>query len=278
MKFRCLSLGILRILFSSILSCAIPAGTAYATPSTIVWIPSVDIQPFKTFHLNIDGYVRSKKESPGNLTGAGPGGNLAPMYMIGPTVGISPFDKIKAEVGFDLIYGGTNTNFGLDKYPFYGHAKIGTPEDNTWKPAVAVGIYNVGAKSGDARKGELATDQDIAYVLVGKTLPVVGRLSAGGYIGNKKALVTDGRDPSGYFRSDEKGVLLSWDRTMSEISDKLWLGVDYMSGRNVNGALSFGAAWSFAKNVSVIVGYDIWNNRKVAGENTFTAQVDINFP
>ena len=278
MKARSLPLRILRILFSVMLSCGISAGTAYATPSTIVWIPSVDIQPFKTFHLNVDGYLRSKKESPGNLTGAAPDRNLAPMYMIGPTFGISPFERIQAEVGFDMIYGGANTNAGLDKYPFYGHAKIGTPEDNTWKPAIAVGIYNFGTKSGDARKGELATNQDIAYALVGKTLPVVGRLSAGGYIGNKKVLVTDGKDANGNFRPDEKGVLLSWDRTMSEISDKLWLGVDYMSGRNVNGALSFGAAWSFAKNVSVIFGYDIWNNRKVAGENTFTVQVDINFP
>ena len=278
MKTRCLPPRILRILFSIILSSGICAGTAYATPSTIVWIPSVDVQPFKTFHLNVDGYIRSKKESPGNLTGTSSGQNLAPMYMIGPTFGVSPFDKIQAEVGFDLIYGGANTVFGLDKYPFYGHAKIGTPEDNTWKPAIAVGIYNIGLKSGDARKGELATNQDIAYVLVGKTLPVVGRLTAGGYLGNKKALVTDGRDANGNFRPDEKGMLFSWDRTMSEISDRLWLGVDYMSGRNVNGALSFGAAWSFAKNVSVIVGYDIWNNRKVAGENTYTIQVDINFP
>lgn len=278
MKAQSLHLRIIRILFSIMLSCAMSAGTAHATPSTIVWIPSVDIQPFKTFHLNVDSYIRSKKESPGNLTGAAPGQNLAPMYMIGPTFGISPFDKIQVEVGFDLIYGGANTNFGLDKYPFYGHAKIGTPEDNTWKPAIAVGIYNFGTKSGDARKGEIATNQDIAYALIGKTLPVVGRLSAGGFIGNKKALVSDGKDANGNFRSDEKGVLLSWDRTMSEISDKLWLGVDYMSGRNVNGALSFGAAWSFAKNVSVIFGYDIWNNRKVAGENTFTVQVDINFP
>jgi hypothetical protein len=42
--------------------------------------------------------------------------------------------------------------------------------------------------------------------------------------------------------------------------------------------LSFGASWAFAKNVSVIFGYDIYNNKKVAGQNTATIQVDINFP
>jgi hypothetical protein len=269
---------IARTIAAAALLGALAAGTAGATPSTIVWIPSVDIQPYKTFHLNLDTYIRSGKEDPANLTGAAPGQNLSPVYVFGPTVGISPFEKIQAEVGFDLIYGGANTNIGLDKYPFYGHFKIGTPEDNTWKPAVVIGMYNIGTKTGDARKGELATAHDMAYALVGKTLPVVGRLSAGGYVGNKKVLITDEKDASGNFKSDEKGALLSWDRTMPEISDKLWLGVDYMSGRNLNGGVSFGAAWSFAKNVSVIFGYDVWNNRKVAGENTFTVQVDINFP
>jgi hypothetical protein len=278
MKSYALAPRIFRIVFSTALSCAVFAGTAYATPSTQIWIPSTDIQPYKTFHLNLDTYIRSGKEDPANLTGAVSGQNLPPVYVFGPTVGVSPFEKIQAEVGFDLIYGGANTNVGLDKYPFYGHFKIGMPEDNTWKPAVAVGMYNIGTKSGDVRKGELATNQDIAYGLIAKTLPVVGRLSAGGYFGNKKVLVTDEKDAAGNFKSDEKGVLLSWDRTMTEISDKLWLGVDYMGGKNVNGAFSFGAAWAFAKNVSVIFGYDVWNNKKVAGENTFTVQVDINFP
>jgi hypothetical protein len=278
MKSYALARRIFRVVFSTALSCAVFAGTAYATPSTQIWIPSTDIQPYKTFHLNLDTYIRSGKESTGNLTGAAADQNLPPVYVFGPTVGVLPFEKIQAEVGFDLIYGGANTNVGLDKYPFYGHFKIGMPEDNTWKPAVAVGMYNIGTKSGDVRKGELATNQDIAYGLIAKTLPVVGRLSAGGYFGNKKVLVTDEKDAAGNFKSDEKGVLLSWDRTMTEISDKLWLGVDYMGGKNVNGAFSFGAAWSFAKNVSVIFGYDIWNNKKIAGENTFTVQVDINFP
>jgi len=54
--------------------------------------------------------------------------------------------------------------------------------------------------------------------------------------------------------------------------------VDYMSGKNANGALNFGVSWAFAKNVSVIFGYDIYNNTMTGGKNTFTTQVDINFP
>ena len=271
---------IFRIVFSAALSCAVIVGTAYATPSTQIWIPSTDIQPYKTVHLNIDSYVRTKAEGsdPNRQTGVPSNQNLPPVYLIGPTFGVLPFEKIQAEVGFDLIYGGSNTGFGLDKYPAYGHFKIGMPEDNVWKPAVAVGMYNIGTKSGDARKGELATNQDLAYGLVAKTLPVVGRLSAGYFFGNKKVLVTDEKDASGNFKSDEKGVLLSWDRTMTEISDKLWFAVDYQGSKSALGAFSFGASWAFAKNVSVILGYDVYNNKKVAGQNTATIQVDINFP
>ena len=38
------------------------------------------------------------------------------------------------------------------------------------------------------------------------------------------------------------------------------------------------SSWAFSKNVSVILGYDIYNDQQLAGKNTFTTQVDINFP
>jgi len=242
--------------------CGLTATVASATPSTQIWIPSTDVQAYKTVHLNFDTYIRDRNNDDGSRT--------PPVVVIGPTVGVLPFEKIQAEVGFDLISAGGDA----DKYPFYGHFKLGTPEDSLFKlsPAVAVGMYNIGTKSGDARNGELATNQDIAYALVAKTFPVVGRLSAGYFTGNKKVLV----DENG--KSDESGVLLSWDRTMTEISDKLWLAVDYQGSNSALGALSFGASWAFAKNVSVILGYDIYNKKATGGQNTVTMQLDINFP
>ena len=173
MKANALFRRIFRIVFSTALSCAVTAGTAYATPSTQIWIPSTDIQPYKTVHLNFDTYVRTKPEGadPNRQTGVPSNQNLPPVYVIGPTFGVLPFAKIQAEVGFDLIYGGSNTGFGLDKYPAYGHVKIGMPEDNTWIPAVAVGMYNIGTKSGDARKGELATNQGHRVRAGGEDLP-----------------------------------------------------------------------------------------------------------
>jgi hypothetical protein len=190
--------------------------------------------------------------------------------VIGPTVGLLPYEKVQAEFGLDVISAGGDA----DKYPLYFHGKLGTPEDSLFKfsPAVAVGGYNFGTKSGDARNGELATTQDIFYGLVARTIPVIGRLSVGYFSGNKKVLL----DENG--NSDEKGVLLSWDRTMTEISDKLWVAVDYQGSNSYMGALSFGASWAFAKNVSVLLGYDIYNKKATGGENTVTLQLDVNFP
>ena len=191
-----------------------------------------------------------------------------------------PFRKIQAEVGLDFVYGGFNTSGGLDKYPAYGNFKIGMPEDNTFLPAVAVGMYNIGTKKGEVTNGvytKTGTDANIWYGLVAKTLPVVGRFSVGYYGLNKKSSVATVYDSNGV-KGDDSGLLASWDRTLSEISDKLWVGVDYQGGKNAFGATSFGVSWAFAKNVSVIFGYDVYNNKARAGQNTATIQLDINFP
>ncbi len=244
-------------------------GAALATPSTQIWIPSTDIQPYKTIHLNFDSYIRTSKHD----------GFTANVIDVGPTIGILPFEKIQAEIGFDYIDSGTSGTANLaDTHPFYFHGKVGTPEDSLFKysPAIAVGIYNVGTKFHKSNPSDPSpndmTKQDIVYGLVAKTLPVIGRITAGGYHGSASVLVDEN------FHSANDGVMLSWDRTMSEISDKLWMAVDYMSGKSMDGALNFGVSWAFAKNVSVILGYDIYNNTKTGGKNTVTTQVDINFP
>ena len=240
---------------------ALVSGTALATPSTQIWIPSTDIQPYKTLHLGIDDYIRVQKN---------PDGTYAPIvYDAGITAGVLPFKKIQAEVGIDYIRYGTT----YDDNPVYFNAKLGVPEVAffKWQPAVAVGIYNVGTRGGSIIHN---TQQDISYGLIAKTLPVIGRLSVGGYVGNGGNV--NFKDQNG--NTDNSGVLASWDRTMSEISDNLWMGVDYQGGNNAYGALSFGASWAFSKNVSVLVGYDIYNRKATGGQPTFTTQLDINIP
>jgi hypothetical protein len=226
------------------------------------------VQAFKTVHLNFDTYIRDHSNKDGSRT--------APVVVIGPTFGVLPFEKIQAEVGFDVISAGGD----VDKYPLYGHFKIGMPEDNTWIPAVAVGMYNIGTKKGEVTNGvytKTGTDANIWYGLVAKTLPVVGRFSVGYYGLNKKSSVATVYDSNGV-KGDDSGLLASWDRTLSEISDKLWVAVDHQGGKNAFGATSVAFSWAFAKNVSVIFGYDVYNNKARAGQNTATVQLDINFP
>jgi hypothetical protein len=247
------------------------AGVAMATPSTQIWIPSTDVQGFGTFHLGIDNYFRASgvPKSPPN----GAAARDANIMDIGPVVGILPFEKLQAEIGFDYL---VNANEPNDNHPWSGNFKIATPEDSLFKfsPAFAVGMYNVGPSLNRATAPGVTSGQNIVYGLVAKTVPVVGRLTAGYYRGSERALVSDYTT----LKSANDGVLLSWDRSMTEISDKLWMAVDYQGGNNVDGAVNFGASWNFAKNVSVIFGYDVYTKHSLAGNNTFTTQLDINFP
>jgi hypothetical protein len=258
-----------------------PAGSAEAGPSTQIWIPSTDIQPFLVGHVNLDNYFRASgdAEAPPNSAAH----RDANIFDLGITVGVLPFKTIQMEVGFDYL---VNANDPNDQHPWSGNIKLGTPEDSLFKfsPALAVGIYNFrsGADISTSDAPAVNAGQNMLYGLVAKTLPAwgslpsLGRFSAGYYHGSKRALVDNPNlalaKPANY------GVLLSWDRTMSEISDKLWFAVDYQGGRNAVGATNIGFSWAFTKNVSVLFAYDMYTKNNLAGANTFTTQVDINFP
>jgi hypothetical protein len=154
----------------------------HATPSTIIWIPSVDLQSFKVFHLGIDNYFTVFKK------GVGQGGVAFPTDL-GLTVGVLPFEKIQAEVGVDLLE--------PTQSPWSFNAKVGIPEGSIaeWSPAIAIGACNLGVEKN-------LTDYNIMYGIVAKTLPIIGRLSAGYYTGNKNLLV----DNNG--KVDNSGILL----------------------------------------------------------------------
>jgi hypothetical protein len=231
-----------------------------ATPSTIIWIPSVDFQGFNSWHLGIDNYIRAQKDN--GVRGAG-------MYDLGVTVGVLPFKKFQAEVGIDYLSMGDAI---YDDHPIYFNAKVGMPEGTMFKgaPAIAIGAYNFGLKTN-------LTNYNILYGVIGKTLPVIGRLSVGYFNGNDKLLI------DGTGAKSNSGILASWDRSMKEISDKLWFAVDYQGGNNYLSSLNFGFSWAFTDKISVIVGYDIYNDSRTyynstdRNKNTFTTQLDINF-
>ena len=219
-----------------------------------------DFQGFNSWHLGIDNYIRAQNDN--GIRGAG-------IYDAGLTVGILPFKKFQAEIGVDYLAMGDKV---YDVHPVYFNAKVGMPEGAmfTGAPAIAVGAYNFGLKAN-------LTNYNMTYGLISKTIPVLGRISVGYYTGNDKLLV----DGSG--AKSNSGVLASWDRSMKEISDKLWFAVDYQGGKNYLGSFNFGFSWAFTDKISVILGYDIYNdpnsmyNSTNKNKNSFTTQLDINF-
>lgn len=249
---------------------------AYATPSTHIWTPSTDIQPYKKIHITADTYTPT--------TGKGTNADNYDQHnyvqqVYGLTFSLlsdkpeenllgkiyKPLGKVMAEAGFDYKKG-----FGsfYDSTPWYFNFKFGIPEGAYFKdmPAFAAGIYDMGTRSH-------RTNYNIAYFKGAKTISVgklnLGRFSAGYFRGNGRLL----RDKNNL--RDNGAAFLAWERTMSEISDRLWLCVDYQGTQSSYGAINYGFAWKFTPNVSAIVGYDIYNNRNLT--DTVTFQLDIDF-
>ena len=247
--------------------------TVLAGPTAQINIPSTDAKGLKEVAVSLGNYTRfSNKADAGTNS-----------YSVSVETGLLPFEAVRLEVGGDYLTTGTNS--AGDAHPFCFNAKLATAEDLGFAgmPALAVGIYNLGTYDKPEVNG--STRQNIAYLLAAKTLPVVGRLSVGGYYGSSRALASDG-NPSD--TRNNSGFMASWDRSMNEISDKLWLGIDYMSGNNANGEISVGGAWCFSKQVSLLAGV-VWYNpfyNLSAGDNgalpggkpAFTTQLTINLP
>ena len=220
-----------------------------ATPSTTYWTPNViDIQPFLVPHFTYDNYFTIGKG------GVGQGGE-AFSNDFGVTMGILPWKKFQLEIGFDLIE--------PSNYPIFFNAKMGTPEESffKWQPALEVGIFNVGTKPG-------VTTQNIFYVLTGKTIPYIGRITGGYYIGNGTVL----RSSSG--EKQNQGWMVSWDRW---IYKKIFmLAADYASGDNAIGGGGVGLYTYFTPNIDLLVGPVWFNDKGLNGKMKWTIQLDIN--
>ena len=245
---------------------------AFATPTTLIWTPSTDIEPYQKIHLNADEYFPTEKR---DHTGA----RVYVLQVYGPTFSLlsdkpednllgkvwSPLGKVMAETGFDYKKGLGEV---LDKWPWYFHFKFGVPEDAYFKnmPAFAIGVYDMGTKHN-------RTDNNVWYLRAAKTLSIgnfnLGRFSAGYFNGNVMLL----RDKNG--DRDNAGPMFTWERVMTEISDKLWVCVDYQATQSTYGALNFGFSWKFTNNISVILAYDKYNNPNF--RDTITLQTDIDF-
>lgn len=240
------------------LAASLLAGIGYATPSTTYWTPATtDIQPYRSLHIGIDDYftVFKKGEDKGSFP-----------TDFGLTLGVLPCEKIQAEVGGDFMEPQDD--------PFLFNVKIGTPEDIWFKgsPALNAGIFNVGTKRD-------VTNFNIVDVIVGKTVPMLGRIFVGAYIGNGQTLVDGDAD------ADNKGFMIGMDRGFWPVKDKagdeysrLVFAADWASGKNAIGGGGAGLYYYFTKYISLLTGPVFFNDKTINGEWKWTAQLDINIP
>ncbi|MEI6809618.1 MAG: hypothetical protein WCN95_12930 [bacterium] len=232
-------------------------GVARATPSTTYWTPmTVDVQSYGVLHIGADNYFTVFKK-------AEAGGGDFPTDL-GLTIGVLPFKSVVAEIGVDLMESSDN--------PLYFNAKIAVLEDTLFDgaPTIQVGIFNAGTKKD-------VTDQNIAYAAIGKTIPGIGRLSAGPYIGNSSVLVEkDGN-------KDNSGFMVAFDRGFTPVKDKdgneynKWVfAADYASGNNALGGGGFGVYHFFTKDICLLTGPVWFNEEAINGDWKWTFQLDIN--
>lgn len=228
---------------------------AWGTASTHIWAPSTDIQAFKVPHLTYDVYMPVEPDQAGNFPPT--------VTNIGLTIGIIPSSVVQAEVGFDH-----KTGLGMaDRYPLYFNAKIGVPEGAAFNgsPAVAAGIFDVGTKD--------VTGYNVMYAKAAKSIDAsgtsLGRFSLGYFLGDEE-LLTDALG-----EKDNSGVFLAWERTMSEISDNLWICGEYMGTESGYGSWSAGGAWKFTPDIGLVGDYTGYNRDGLIGTVTLQLDIDI---
>lgn len=245
-----LMIFLLAALFSS-------SNTVFATPSTTYWTPMTpDIQSYGVLHLGIDNYFTVfRKQSDGS--GSFP-------TDVGLTMGVLPFEKIQMEVGVDLLESSDD--------PLFFNAKIGSPEGALFSgsPALQLGLFNVGTKRN-------STNQNIFYGVIGKTIPLLGRISAGPYIGNSKVLRDSegNKENTGFMVAFDRGFIPTKDKSGAEYN-KVVLAADYASGENAIGGGGVGLYYYFTKNISFLTGPVWFNNQTINGRWKWTTQIDIN--
>lgn len=240
-------------------ACMASSTPAFATPSSTYWTPMVmDIQAYKVVHFGEDNYFTVDKKASSGEQGAFP-------TDVGLTVGVLPFEKIQMEIGIDALYPADN--------PYYFNAKIGAPEGALFSgaPALQIGIFNVGTKKD-------VTNQDIVYGVIGKTIPVLGRITAGPYVGNSKVLVNakGEKENTGYMVAVDHGFMTVKDAAGAEYS-KWVFAADYASGKNALGGGGAGMYYYFTKDISLLTGPVWFNEKAINGAWKWTTQLDINF-
>jgi hypothetical protein len=229
------------------------ASTAWATPSTTFWTPATTyVQPFAIPHITYDTYF-------GDLGG----------YPVdaGLTVGILPFEKVQAEVGFDLLMPYASLP---DNGPLLLNAKVGLTEGayGDWFPGISAGIYGAGFTTN--------SEYDIWHAEIGKTFGI-GTLTVGGYYGAGTTALWTGSD--GVQRGGFMAAYLSPDVPISLTGlNKINFFGDVQTGKNVYGAWGVGVGLYFTPAIDILTGPIFFLDKAVQpGQQSvmWTVQLDV---
>ncbi len=246
-----------------LIALTLPGSTARATPSTTYFTPmTLDIQAPGVFHLGIDGYSTVGRSS-------ADGGGTLPTDFTLPEVGFAISSRVLVECGVDY--------FATTDNPWFFNAKVGVVEDSlfTGQPAFEIGIFNVGTKS----SGPSRTNYDIVHLVIGKTIPLIGRIAVGPYWGNHATLVSSSGESRnmGFMLACDRGFVPARDRDGNGFN-RLVLAADYASGKNLIGGGGIGLYYYFTKDISLLAGPVWFNDSGINGPWKVTVQLDVNLP
>jgi len=221
--------------------------TSNATPSTTFFTPCTPyIQPFAVPHITYDSYFAGSGDFPTD---------------VGLTLGVLPFDKVQAELGFDLFLPGS--------YPVQLNGKIGIPENafSRWFPGISAGIFGVGFKNN-------VNNYNILHFNIGKAIPYLGSIGGGFYKGLNSSLLLNGNGDK-----EDIGFMVSYYRTLEPLTDRIAIAADWMSGKNVFGGGGVGLYFWFTKSIDLITGWVWFNDTRINNfqDGIFTIQLDIDF-
>ncbi len=234
------------------------AASARATPSTTYWTPATTyVQPYLVPHITYDTYF-------------GETGN----YPIdtGLTMGVLPFEKLQAEIGFDLNYAVP----GYTKGGFLLNAKLGVPEGafGDWFPGISAGVFGVGLQTDKTKPGQ--NNYDVFHAEISKTIGPVGNLIVGGYVGNKDLLV----DETG--AKSNAGLLVGYNTPDIPVGlpglNKIVLAADVQTGKNAMAAAGGGIYLYFTPAIDLLTGPVFFLNDKLqpgGSKMLWTVQLDV---
>jgi hypothetical protein len=240
--------------------CGLLAGAqvARATPSTVFWTPATTyVQPYGVPHLTYDTYFGEQGYYPVDT---------------GIEVGILPFEKFQAEIGFDLNY----TVPGYTKGALLLNAKVGLTEGayGEWFPGISAGIYGLGFQSSKDKPGQ--NNYNVFHAEIGKTLGSYGTLAVGGYTGNKDLLVDENlaKANSGFMAS-----YVSPDVPLGRVGlDKINFFGDLQTGNSFLGGWGVGIGLYFTPAIDILTGPIFPLNEKVQpglSKVFWTVQLDV---